>query len=128
MIEVKFHQKALVFNSEGKFLVLKRNYTNQKWDLPGGAVELPEKHDDSLSREIKEETGLVAGNLKPLEIQTTPMDNNGYLLFIGYECSVDGVDVVLSHEHSEYRWVTKEEFLGMDATQYLKNFVKNTQY
>lgn len=124
MIEVRFHQKAIVLNQENNFLVLKRAYTNQKWDLPGGAVELPETHEAALLREIKEETGLEVTGLRPKRVETTHGDDGTYTLFIGYSCQSVSQEVVLSHEHTEFAWVSAEEFLNMDATQYLKNFIK----
>ena len=126
MTEFKFHQKALVLNQEDKFLVLKRAYTNQKWDLPGGAVELPETHQDALCREIKEETGLEITDIKPECVQTAHEDDGVYTLFIGYSCRALLEEVILSHEHTEFSWVSANEFLNMDATAYLKDFVRDT--
>ena len=126
MIEVRFHQKAIVLNQEDKFLVLKRAYTNKKWDLPGGAVELPETHQDALCREIKEETGLEITDLQPECVQTADGDDGTYTLFIGYSCRALSEEVILSPEHTEFSWVSVNEFLNMDATAYLKYFVKDT--
>lgn len=123
MVEVKFHQKAIIFNQDGKLLALLRSYTNKKWDLPGGAVEIPENHEAALLREIQEETGLVVSGIRPMEVQTAKADDGSYLIFIGFTCTTDSTAVVLSHEHTDYRWVDVKEFLSLDATQYLKDFV-----
>jgi len=124
MIPIEFNVKAVVFNDEGKFLTMKRVYTNQKWDLPGGKVEIPEIHEAALRREIREEAGLDVENIKPIDFQTIQGDNGGYLIFAGFRCVALGDEVNLSHEHSDYKWVSKEEFLAMEATQYLKEFVE----
>ena len=48
---------GIIFNSEGKILLQKRG-DSQKWGLPGGAVELDESFDETVQREVFEETGL----------------------------------------------------------------------
>lgn len=35
-------------------------------------------------------------------------------------------EVTLSNEHTEHAWKTKPEFLELNATEYLKNFVQET--
>ena len=55
--------KALIFNEEGKILVLKRNkeyYPKMKnlWDIPGGRVCEGGTLLGNLRREVKEETGM----------------------------------------------------------------------
>ena len=50
---------AALIEKEGKVLIAKRNegsnYTNGKWEFPGGKVELNENEFDAIQREIKEE-------------------------------------------------------------------------
>ena len=124
MTPIRFHQKAFVFDQVGRFLVLKRAYTNQKWDLPGGAVELPEEHETALRREIKEETSIDVKNIVPLEIKTVLSDDGFYTIFAGFTCKAESQDVRLSPEHTEYRWATPDEFIEMDATEYLKDVAR----
>jgi 8-oxo-dGTP diphosphatase len=125
MTKLNFHQKAIVVNSEGKFLTLKKSYAKKTWDLPGGAVEIPEEHEVGLRREIREETGLEVGTgIKPLSVSSGYNHEEGeYFLFIGYVVVALSSEVKISSEHTEFRWVTKEEFLQLDATPYLKDFV-----
>lgn len=67
MSKVNFHQKVIILNAEGKFLILKAAYKGEKWDLPGGAVEIPENHEEALRREVREETGLEVEHIIPLK-------------------------------------------------------------
>ncbi len=125
MTKINFHQKAIVLNREDKFLALKASYKGLRWDIPGGAVEIPEKHEEALRREIREEAGIDVGNFVPLAVETGyNKEEVSYVIFIGYKCETADKDVTLSGEHTEYRWVTKEEFAELDATPYLKDFVK----
>jgi nucleoside triphosphatase len=49
---------ALVFNPEGKILMIKSHKWRGKYVIPGGHIELGERMEDALKREIKEETSL----------------------------------------------------------------------
>ena len=124
MTNIKLHQKAIIFNDEGKILALKASYKWLKWDLPGGGLEFPELHEEALRREIREETSLEIQNIVPLEIQSVyNKEADEYMIFIGYKCWVLSGSIKLSSEHSEYRWVTKDQFLTLDAIPYLKDYV-----
>ncbi|MBO0588712.1 NUDIX hydrolase [Sporosarcina sp. E16_8] len=52
---------GLVVNSEGQWLVVRKNYGGLKglWSLPAGFVEGDETADCAAIREVKEETGVV---------------------------------------------------------------------
>lgn len=49
---------ACITNENGELLLQKRNYKEDIWGLPGGAVEIGESIEEAAIREIKEETGL----------------------------------------------------------------------
>lgn len=48
---------AVITNDEGKVLLLKANYGNYQWGLPGGALEPGETIHQALIRECLEELG-----------------------------------------------------------------------
>ncbi|MGH3680365.1 MAG: NUDIX hydrolase [Natronosporangium sp.] len=48
---------AVVTNDDGQVLVIKRRDTGA-WQLPGGVLELGERIEDGLRREVREETGV----------------------------------------------------------------------
>ena len=124
MTNIKLHQKAIIFNDEGKILALKASYKWLKWDLPGGGLEFPELHEEALRREMREETSLEIRDIVPLEIQSAyNQGTDEYIIFIGYKCWVLSGSIKLSSEYSEYRWVTKDQFLMLDVTSYLKDYV-----
>lgn len=120
--DMKFVQKAVVFHPSQPqtFLIIRRSLQDRsragEWDLPGGNVLFGENHEKSLRREIKEETGLIVGELKPIHINTF-LDKNKqiYFLFIKYVTTAESTIVSLSFEHSEYKWVTKKEFAKLDT-------------
>jgi 8-oxo-dGTP pyrophosphatase MutT (NUDIX family) len=49
---------AIVFDSQGRVLVVKENYGKYRWGLPGGMVEDGETPEEACIREAREETGV----------------------------------------------------------------------
>ena len=126
--KVKVLQKAVVVNPDGKLLALKRSVSDHDsrsgcWDLCGGSVDAEDvvmyKNNilvQALEREVKEEAGLAISNVKTIHSSSGFNQSKGvFIVAIGFRCMVAGnEEVKLSSEHTEYRWVTKEEFLALD--------------
>lgn len=124
--DIKFLQKAVVFHPDkkGLFLALKRSANSfsrpNDWDLAGGNVLFGETHEESLRKEIREESNLEVENLIPAQVVTSyDKEKEIYYLFIGFYCKARNFEVKISDEHSEFRWVTKDEFIGLKPAQYL---------
>lgn len=49
---------AVVFDDDGRILLVKENYGRRRYGFPGGAVEPGEAPDHAVVRELKEETTL----------------------------------------------------------------------
>lgn len=110
------------------FLALKRSSDSfqrpNDWDLAGGNVLFGQLHEDSLRKEIFEETNLEVGNFVPVQIVTTyDSEKEIYYIFTGFHCQAENSDVKISAEHCEYRWVTKEKFLDLTPAQFLVDLV-----
>lgn len=57
------------------------------WALPGGFIEMDETLDESIARELKEETGLESLSLKQFQIFGNPgRDPRGRTITIAYWC------------------------------------------
>jgi len=55
---------AFIRNPKGQILMQQRTYPYGKWGLPGGLMELGESTEETVKREILEETGLKLGKLQ----------------------------------------------------------------
>ena len=94
--------KVVILNEREKILLLKSALGNFKgeWDLPGGHIHKDESSIQGLKREVKEETDLDIKN--PLKLY-----KEGKITF--YKVNLPKGNIILSHEHSEYKFFTFEE-------------------
>jgi 8-oxo-dGTP pyrophosphatase MutT (NUDIX family) len=59
--------EVLVFDPRGRLLLQRRTDTGE-WAIPGGMMEPGETFEQTVRREVEEETGLILGELKLLNI------------------------------------------------------------
>lgn len=113
---------ALIFNREGKLFLMQSHKWWGKWVLPGGHIELGERMEDALRREVKEETNLDIRDIEFICFQEFIYDDRfwrpRHFLFFDYACKTDSTDVQLSDEAEEFMWVTPEEALEMPVEHY----------
>ena len=63
--------EALVFDESGKLLLQRRRDTGD-WAIPGGMMEPGETFEDTVRREVEEETGLILGSIHFFAIYSGP--------------------------------------------------------
>lgn len=118
---VLFLQKCIIVNDEGKILALKRSLTQDSdrsgcWDLPGGTYERGEDVIDSIKREVMEEVSLTIIDPQPIFLASGQNNANQFMssevvFAVTHLATKWTGNVVISDEHTEYRWVTPQEFL-----------------
>ncbi|MQA27894.1 MAG: NUDIX domain-containing protein [Micromonosporaceae bacterium] len=106
-----------VLRRVGRVLVIKRGPEASRsgyWAPLSGRIEPGESQRDAVAREVREEVGL---RVRPLaKVWECDTDDGGFLLH-WWTAEVEPGDLVLdAGEVSEARWVTPEEFLGMEPT------------
>ena len=84
-------------------LILRRN-PPEGWALPGGFIDYGESAEDAAVRELREETGLIAGNLRLVGVYSAPgRDFRFHTLSVVYRADVTGV-LVAGDDAREARW------------------------
>lgn len=120
-------QKAIIRKGD-EYLILKRSpkastYPNH-WDFPGGRLEHGEDAASGLEREVFEETGLKINVIRPVQTLTENLSNR-YQLFIAYECRILSGEIKLSHEHTEFKWATREEILKLNIENVVRKCLES---
>lgn len=119
IINVRLLSKIFVLNDKGEILLLQRSHTDDRrplgWDLPGGNVEHNEDPNVAVLRELQEEAGLTASNSQVFYVGTETEDH--YIVTLLYKGTADVLDVKLSHEHEQYKWIKPEEITNFDMPQ-----------
>jgi len=111
---------AVIFrreNGENKFLLLK--YRSSHWDFPKGHVDEGETEDETMKREVWEETGIKEINTYPgfrrsifYTYKPKGKEKEGkkeiYSIIkrvVYYVCETSEKDIILSDEHRGYVWL-----------------------
>ena len=116
-----------ILRDKDLFLAVKRNENDDlfpgAWKFPGGHLEAGETLKEGLKRELKEEIDFT-DDFEPIitHYYDEVKENNGELIHeleIDFLINVDStkINVKLSNEHSDYKWLTKD-------SSYLDDFIK----
>ena len=104
---------AVILDGEKVLLVRRaREPLRGEWSVPGGLVEVGEKLEEALQREIQEETGLTVRVGPVVEVLDRILrDEQGRVRFhyvlVDYLCRVDGGRLEAASDVSETRWVER---------------------
>ena len=89
---------AVIVNDEGGGMLVKQTYGRLNWELPGGAGEAGESPDETVLRDVREETGLdIAVSAQPR------LRRAGRGQGVKYRCHVGGGRVNAPSSTSETR-------------------------
>lgn len=105
--------RLIISDSEGRALILKRRnsgHSSGMWCLPGGKIEYGETIEQSIVKELREETSLVCTASRFLFYQDSlpPVAGSMHCINLYFECSVAGT-VVLNDESSKFAWIRPED-------------------
>lgn len=123
---------GLVIN-EGKLLMVKRHEpevkgAHQKWEFPGGKVDIGETPEQAIVREVKEETGVICKVKRLLPVTFT---NNWeypwgiqHTLIFGFECEFVNEGMRKEDHHVEdTEWVPLKDVLQRENLPGAKEFL-----
>ncbi|MCK9596947.1 NUDIX domain-containing protein [Candidatus Pacearchaeota archaeon] len=109
---------AIIKNDEEKFLLIKRKegIHNGKWAFPGGVVEVGETLQESLMREIKEETNLKFKKIiKKIANYEYLRPDGKVTLGESYFIEIENGPILINTESDGFVWATIEEIQRMDT-------------
>ena len=124
---------ALIFNRKNKVLLVKSERWGGKYVVPGGHIDLGERIEETVLREVKEETGLDVYDLEFVMMQECIYDEGFYkkmhYIFFDYACKTDAheEDVDLNHEAQAFTWVTLEQSLEMPLDPYTRRLIEEVR-
>lgn len=123
---------GLIENENGEFLISQRfepelPEVHLKWDLPGGKNEMGETLEETLLREILEETGLEVEITRFLPKTITKVweypTHKQNTLVLCFCCKLMGGELHLNdHKISDLKWVKREEFKNYEFLPTIKAF------
>lgn len=120
--------KAVIINSKGLILVLKRSgketHLENLWDVPGGRFEYGEKPQQGLKREVKEESGLAIQIIEPVTSWTFTQDNGEQVFGTTFLCEPEDIQVNLGYEHTDFQWVKVEKLEDLEMHDELREGLK----
>ena len=116
-----------ILNDNDLYLVVKRSEDDMlfpgSWEFPGGHLEYGEKLLEGLKRELKEEIGYEKDIKAQIISYDDEIENDIHHIEINFLIKVnkDDVNIKLSEEHTDYKWVKKNSKLLDD---YIRSKIK----
>ena len=122
--------KVLLKNSEGKFLLIRRNpkkypEIGPKWDIVGGRIDIGTPLLENLKREVKEEVGLEMTSTPMLIAAQDIMNVEGYpgrhIVRLTYTADADGTPQI-DEESLEFAWFSEVEIKSIPSQELVEHF------
>lgn len=121
---------AVIFimrNNEKKYLLL--HYGAGHWDFVKGHVEGDETEHETLIREVREETGirdahLLKGFREEIKYEFRRRNDTVYKKVIFYILETETKDVVISHEHTDYKWLNYDDSMELLTFENAKKMLR----
>ena len=98
---------ALIFNNEGKVLLLKHRFrAGSGWGIPGGFLEVGEQPEEAMRRELREEIGLEVDHVESFTSRSFKKPRQVEILF---RCRADAEVKPLTIEVERAGWFSVGE-------------------
>lgn len=115
---------VFITNKKGEVFLMRSPKMKEMWCPPGGHVDYGETVENTVEREVMEETGLKIKNSELLKLNNAvelPYYNiKKHMVFLEYKAELDGENqkVILDErEGSEYKWFKPEDVLKLEDAE-----------
>ena len=125
---------GIIENKKGEILISQRfeeelPEVHLKWDLPGGKNEFGESLEQTLIREILEETGLSVSIIKLLPKTISKVweyiDRHQHTIVLCYQCKLISGKLHLNDKKiNDLKWVKKDEMENFDFLPSSREFIE----
>ena len=125
---------AIIENSQEEILLVKSPKWNNKWLMPGGHIETGEKIEESILREVREETGLTLISKGIINfgelINSKDFHRAAHFIYFDIYCQSEKDIINLDNkELIEFKWLKPQAALKMDlAESYQETIEKFIRY
>jgi 8-oxo-dGTP diphosphatase len=103
----------LPIREDGRMLLLQR--PTGTWEPPAGRLQPGESFEEGAVRELYEETGILVFPQRIIATWVGEAPSGRRLASVTYAGRADGVEVRLSDEHLDHRWVTLGEWMELPS-------------
>ncbi len=98
-----------------------------KWSIPGGIVELGESAEQTVIREVKEETNLEVEKPKLVDVvNSLTLDEHGkvkyHFIIVDYFVKIKGGALEAADDAAELKWITFGEVENYELTDSSREF------
>jgi mutator protein MutT len=119
---------------DGKILLEKRKNDpgKGKWSIPGGLVELGENIEQTVIREVKEETGLDVEKPEHIDVvDNVVLDEDSkvryHFVIVDYFVKLKGGRLKAASDAEELRWVPLDELETYNLTKTIRAFFQRNK-
>ena len=119
---------VVILGKDKKVLIAKRPVDKpmpNKWEFPGGKLELGESLEECAIREIQEELEVDINISKYVGFENISYENQDFCLHLYTATMKDISQELTMNEHTELVWVRFEEFINFDFPASKLSFMKN---
>ena len=112
---------AIIFDESHEKVLLTKRADNGLWCLPGGGVDPGESVEETILREVWEETGLTVRVLRLIGVYSDPNwlviyndENAAQIVALSFEAEITDGEPGLSDETSDWGYYSLEEMKTLD--------------